>query len=49
MFDTHVEAFREIDGERTYYLFDYRSRDPVTGNVGVIILTEQDWQQEDGS
>ena len=49
MFDTHVEAFTGADGKKTYYLFDYRSRDPVTGNVGVRILTEQDWQQEDGS
>ena len=40
MFETHVEAFTEMTGEKRYLLFDYRERDPVTENVKVTDITD---------
>lgn len=38
-YDTHAEAFEELLGEYRVLLFDYRKRDPVTGNVEVTDIT----------
>ena len=41
MFDTHIEAVTGPSGERRYLLFDYRMRDPVTGNVKVTDISDR--------
>ncbi|MCR5268874.1 MAG: DUF4080 domain-containing protein [Lachnospiraceae bacterium] len=41
MFDTHVEKLLGPDGKKRLYLFDYRDRDPVTGNAVISDITEE--------